>query len=110
MPRLIGYQGCLYRELWENQKPAIEQFGQRRVETATAHLLTYDGQFSVNPKPLGDVKLRSEVRTLYWQLLGFPPEHPLHGKTNLGPRLPNSWDKPAEAPPEEKPKRRTRKK
>lgn len=72
--RLIGYKGCAYRELWDRLKPATTKYGQQKVETATAHLLTYDGQFTCNPPPLAQVKLCEQVRGYCWQLLGPPPE------------------------------------
>ena len=72
--RSVGYEGCLYRELWDRLKPVVERFGQQRVESATLHLLFYEGQMTVNPKPLAKVQLRSDVRSLCWQLLGPPPE------------------------------------
>src|SRR5262245_12058462 len=72
--RLIGYLGCQYRELWDKLTPAIDRHGQQRVESATAHLLTYDKQFTVNQPPLAQVQLRAEVRRLCMQLLGPPPE------------------------------------
>lgn len=72
--RLIGYLGCQYRDLWQKLKPAIGKHGQQKVESATAHLLTYDKQFTVNPPPLAHVELRANVRRLCIQLLGPPPE------------------------------------
>jgi len=74
--RIIRYEGCLYRDLWTKLKPLADRFGQARVETATAHLLTYDRQFTVNPPPLAQVMLRAEARKLACGLLGLPPEHP----------------------------------
>ncbi len=71
--RLVGYAGCLYWDLWEKFKPATEVYGQARVETATAHVLSWEGQFTCNPKPLAEVQLRSEVSKLAWQFLGPPP-------------------------------------
>jgi len=37
-------------------------------------VLTYEGQYAVNPKPLAKVQLNYDVRNLCWQLLGPPPE------------------------------------
>src|SRR5262249_4607005 len=72
--RLVGYAGCLYRELWDRLRPAVDKHGQRAVESATAHLLTWEGQFTCSPKPLVQVQLRESVRRLARPLLGPPPE------------------------------------
>ncbi len=95
--RLIGYKGCVYRQLWDVLKPAIDTYGQRRVESATAHLLTYERQFAVNPPPLAPVTLRSDVREYCWMLLGPPPE-----KEDAFYRHPDGT--PRERPAKEEPK------
>jgi hypothetical protein len=107
--RAVGYLGCLYRDLWERLKPVTEQFGQRAVESATAHLLTYEGQFTCNPKPLAQVMLRTEVRNMSWQLLGPPPEKWDEFYEHTANRPPNPYAK-AEEPKAEKPKRSRKKK
>jgi hypothetical protein len=109
--RAVGYQGCTYRRLTEIIEELAKEFPKVQVESATYHCLTFEGQMTCNPKPLAKVELRTEVRKLCWQLLGPPPEHPLHGKLQ-GPALPNSWDKPPEQPeePQGKPKRKRTKK
>src|SRR5258708_7130702 len=76
--RLIHYRGCVYRDLWTVLKPAIDKYGQRRVETAQAHLCTFEGQFRVNLPPLAPVTLRADVRNFCWMLLGPPPESGRH--------------------------------
>jgi hypothetical protein len=91
----IGYRGVTYRELAELLETLGQKHDKRKLEAATVHLLTYEGQFTVSPKPLVEVKFRGEVRTLLWQLLGPPPKHPWHGKMGEGPHLPRSWDQPA---------------
>jgi len=115
--RIIRYEGCLYRDLWTKLKPLADRFGQARVETATAHLLTYDRQFTVNPPPLAQVMLRAEARKLACGLLGLPPEHPWAEvvRQNLPIPLPGETPEPkAEEKPEEpqpeKPKRTRKRK
>jgi hypothetical protein len=78
--REIGYKGCTVRELGQKIEDLSKQFEKRLVESATYHLCTFEGQMTCNPSPLAHVSLRSEVRRLCWQLLGPPPEHPLHGR------------------------------
>src|SRR4051812_11026566 len=92
--RLIGYGGCLYPQLWDKLKPAAEAYGQRRVESATAHLLTYEQQFSVNPPPLAKVELRANVRKLCFQLLGPEPDQWEEFHKNGTNPPPNPYRKP----------------
>lgn len=73
--REIGYQGCLYRDLLQKIETLSTQFDKVKVESAVYHLAIFEGQMTVNPKPLAEVKLRDEARKLCWQLLGYPPEY-----------------------------------
>lgn len=104
-------------------KELVQQYGQQRVESATANLCTFDGQFTVKPPPLAQVQLRSNVRPLCWGILGAPPEHPWHELMKRPEPLPPPWDmemdgKPKQLVPQEQslapqpekaPKKRTRK-
>jgi hypothetical protein len=84
--RLIGYQGCRFRELEGKLRPLVERFGEQRVEVASFHVLTYEGQVMRDAKPEAEVKLRGEARKLAWGLLGPPPEHPWHDAYKNGMR------------------------
>ncbi len=107
--RAVGYAGCTYRRLAEIIEELATQFDKRKVESATYFLVTFEGQMTCNPRPLAEVKLRSEVRKLCWQLLGSPPEHPWHGRLGDGPPLHEPPPaKPAE--PQTKPKKPRKKK
>jgi hypothetical protein len=110
--RLLGYAGCTYRDLLRQLEPLYQRYDKRKVDAAVVHLFTYDKQFSVNPPPLADVKLRSEARKLAWGLLGPPPEHEWHAAYKNGDRIPLPWEKAepkAEEPkPEEPPKAATK--
>jgi hypothetical protein len=109
--RAIGYAGCTYRDMLALLEPLGERFGKQRVESATYHLVTFEGQMTCNPKPLAQVSLRAEVRKLCWQLLGPPPETEdefyRHPDGTPVERLKKA-DEPAAANPA--PKKRTRKK
>ncbi len=108
--RAVGYAGCLYRDLWKLLEPIADQFGKTQVESATWHLLTFEGQMTVNPKPLAKVELRAEVRGLAWQLLGPPPEHEAAFYRNAdGSENWPEWKRRAELP-NEQPTSRMRKK
>lgn len=72
--RVIGYEGFYYREMEEKLQPLYDRFDKVRVESAVYYLATYEGQMTVNPKPLVPVSLRPNVRKLCFQLLGPPPE------------------------------------
>src|SRR5687768_9470999 len=72
--KLVGYAGLTYRDLQEKLEPLFRQLGKARVESAVYHLCTFEGQMTVNVKPLTHVSLRREVRELAWQMLGPPPE------------------------------------
>jgi len=74
LARLVGYAGLTYRDLITRSEPLRQKFGNQRVDSATYQLTTFEGQMTVNPKPLADVQLRPEIRKLCWQLLGPPPE------------------------------------
>jgi hypothetical protein len=37
--QLIGYAGCVSRDLWDRLQPAVEKFGKGKVERATTQLL-----------------------------------------------------------------------
>lgn len=73
--REIGYQGCLYRDLLQKIETLSGEFDKVKVESAVYHVATFEGQMTVNPKPLAEVRLREEARKLCWLLLGFPPEY-----------------------------------
>ncbi len=109
--RAVGYQGCLYRDLVKRLQPLVERFGEQRVETASLHLLFYEGQVLRNAKPLAEVKLREGARKHAVGLLGLPPEHPWHDALKTGEHIPHSWEKPEPHPPAEDraPKKRRRK-
>ncbi len=122
--RAVGYAGCVYRELHEKLAEAVKQFGQQRVDSATHHIVTFEGQMTVNPKPLANVQLRADVRKHCWGLLGPPPEHPWHELFKRPEPLPPPWEMepdgsprkkqpappPAEEPPATQPKRTRKKK
>lgn len=72
--RAVNYKGMPYRSLSELIETLAKQFDKRRVESACYHLVAFEGQMTVNPKPLAHVSLRAEVRKLAIQLLGPPPE------------------------------------
>src|SRR4051794_30529689 len=72
--RLIGYQGCTYRDMIEKTQPLRQKFGNHRIDSATYVLVTFEGDGTCNPKPLAQVSLRLDVRKLCFQLLGPPPE------------------------------------
>jgi hypothetical protein len=106
----VGYRGMTYRELTELIETLAKRFDKLRVESATYHLVTFEGQMTCNPKPLAQVSLRAEVRKLAWQLLGPPPESSESEHFHQpGPWKP-PWDRPPKEPPPEpqdgKPKRR----
>lgn len=84
-----------------------KQFDKVKVESAIYHLVTYEGQMTVNPKPLAEVRLRDDARKACWQLLGPPPEKKEAFNTNPdgSPRQGKKATSPASAPePSEKPK------
>jgi hypothetical protein len=99
--RVIGYQGCRFGELEGKLRPLVERFGEQRVEVASYHVLTYEGQVMRDARPGADVKLRGEARKLAWGLLGPPPEHPWHDAYKNGTRIPLPWEKPEPPPVEE---------
>jgi len=101
--RTIGYAGCVYRELWEKLAELVRQYGQQRVESATANLFRYEGQFRTNPPPLAQVQLRSDIRPLCWGLLGPPPEHPWHELFKRPEPLPPPWEMEPDGSPRKKP-------
>lgn len=72
--RAVGYFGILYRELTQKVEEFAKDHGKSRVESATWHLLSFEGQNRVNQSPLSKVDLRSDVRRFCFQLLGPPPE------------------------------------
>jgi hypothetical protein len=73
LARVIGYAGVAIEELTARIKPLVEKFGKQAVESALYHLTTYDTYRAERT-----VRLRQHVRQLCFQLLGPPPEHPLH--------------------------------
>lgn len=72
LARFVGYAGLTYRELIEKREPLRQKFGNPRIDSATYILVTFEGERTVNPKPLAHVSLRPEVRKLCRQLLGPP--------------------------------------
>jgi hypothetical protein len=99
--RIIGYEGCFFRELPEKLKPLVEKFGEARVEAVSYHLLTYDGQMTRSSPPLARVMLRGEARKLAWGLLGPPPEHPWHDAYRNGGRISLPWEREETKPRDE---------
>jgi hypothetical protein len=106
--RAVGYLGCTYRDLAQIIEDLAKKFPKVKVESATYHLLTFEGQMTCNPPPLAKVELRAEARKLCWQLLGPPPEKWDEFYANCTDPPPNPYVKPKETTPA-KPKR-TRKK
>jgi hypothetical protein len=108
--RLIGYAGFQYRELADKLEPLYQRFGKAKVESVVYQLASFDGQMTVKPPPLAKVMLRAEVKSLCWQLLGVPPDHPQYELMQQPEPLPNSWDiqKPA-ARKEARPRSRKKK-
>lgn len=101
---LVGYQGLTYREFQAKLEPLYERLGKVRVESAAWHVTCYEGQNTVNPKPLAHVWLRRDVRQLCWQLLGPPPDHEWYELWHKPEPLPLPWETPLpekklEAPP-----------
>jgi hypothetical protein len=80
----------------------------RKAESASWHLVTFEGQMTTNPKPLAEVRLRAEVRKLCWMLLGPPPDHPEYQLMKAAAPLPRAWDG-IQAEPQPKPKTRKKK-
>src|SRR4051794_9943861 len=73
--RTIGNTGMPYRDWKAKLQELIEKHGQE-AQTASYHLLYFDGQNRADPPPLSQVMLREDIKKLAWQLLGFPPGHP----------------------------------
>jgi hypothetical protein len=107
--RAIGYEGCTYREMLARLEPLEKQFGKQRVHAATVHLFFYEGQFTCNPKPLAHVRLREEIRTLVWQLLGPPPEHPEYAHYHQPEPFVPSWAREPQKPAEPAKPKKSRK-
>ena len=114
--RLIGYQGCTYRDMIARIEPLCKKFGNERLSSATYFLVTFEGDKTCNPKPLAQVSLRPDVRKLCFQLLGPPPEDwDRYYRYANGEPGPQHAEKMAElarltGTPEEKPKRTKKKK
>ena len=72
--RAVTYTGITYRRMTELIEDLGKIHGKPRIESAFYHCVQFEGQHTVNPKPLAHVMLRTEVRKLCWQLLGPPPE------------------------------------
>lgn len=106
--RIVGSQGFTYREMEGKREPLYKRFDKVAVQSAVYHLAIFEGQMTCNPKPLAQVKLRAEARTLCWQLLGPAPEHPWFDLWKKPERLPLPWDSEPQAADE--PKKRARKK
>jgi hypothetical protein len=88
LARAIGYEGCTYRQLNEKIEELGKHFDKRKLESAAYHLVTFEGQMTVKPKPLVKVEFRSEIRKLCWQLLGPPPEHPDYARAHPDAKKP----------------------
>src|SRR5437867_4351193 len=76
--RLIGYAGFPFHELNERLKPLAERFGKDKIHEVCRELVTllFRGKEKRSgPQEDAEVRLKPEVRTLAWQLLGPPPEH-----------------------------------
>ena len=104
--RLIGYRGTTYRAMTEMLEPLERKLGKQRVQSATYHIVTFEGKMTCNPKPLAEVTLRPEIRRLCWQLLGPPPESV--EAFNRQPLTPSNDERPTTR--KQPPARKTRKK
>lgn len=96
--RLVGYAGFPTAELEGRTGPLVERFGKAAVEDALRCLTTHS---PYREQPV--VRLREDVRKLCWQILGPPPEHPLHDYVKGVPEAQKVEEPPAK-------KRRPRKK
>jgi hypothetical protein len=76
LAREVGYAGCTYCQLCEHIEDLGKLHGKQRVESASYHLFTFEGDGTVNPKPLAKVSLRQHVRKIVHHLLGPDPEIP----------------------------------
>lgn len=98
--RLVGYAGLPCRDFERQLQKLIEKHG-RKAESASWHVVTFEGQMGVKPPPLAQVTLRQEARKLAWQLLGPPPEHPEHAHFQTSDPWMPPWARPKEEPPKE---------
>lgn len=107
LARKVGYKGCTYHQLTKHIDELAKTYDKQKLESASYYLFTFDGQMTVNPKPMAEVKLRENVRRLCWQLLGPPPGHPVSksGRDMVGEQpKPDPQPAPPPSPPKEKPK------
>ena len=103
LARKVGYAGCTYRQFCEHIEDLGKLHGKTRVESASWHLFTFEGESTVNPKPLAKVSLRQQVRKICHQLLGPDPEIPFTDMVEKILRLEEPEQEPPPKP--EKPKR-----
>ncbi len=108
--RAIGYAGIPYMQLTKVIEELSTKFPKAKVESVIFNLTTFEGQMTVHPPPLAQVKFREHVKPLLWQLLGPPPEKEDAFWTNRdGSKIPRpakeepKAPEPSQAPPEEKP-------
>lgn len=111
LARAVGYAGCTVRQLFEKIDALAKTLDKRKLESASTYLVSYQGQFTCNPKPLDHVSLRSDVRRLCHQLLGPDPMIP---ETNIVAAIlkpkPQAKASVADPPPDDGKRKRTRKK
>jgi hypothetical protein len=79
--RIIGYAGCSPFEFWD----AAKKLGipQEQLQDAVYDLTRTDRREASPPR----YEFTTPARALMFQLLGPPPEHPLHGRMGKGPPL-----------------------
>ena len=95
--RFVGYFGTTFQELQRKLELLGEAYGKTRAESASWHLCSFEGQNTINPKPLAKVELRSDVRRYCFMLLGPPPETwDSHYRNPDGTPMPQHAEKMAE--------------
>jgi hypothetical protein len=115
--RLIGYAGITPFAFWDaaKEKRLVEQYGKEKVMFAVCELTQYDLREQSDPR----YELNAEARKWCVQLLGQPPEHPLHEFLKQGPphlmgedalKWESDYRAQLEPSKEEKPKRKRTKK
>ncbi len=100
--RAVGYAGMTYIQLTQVIEDLATQFPKAKVESAIYHLTTFEGQMTVHPPPLAQVKFREHVKPLLWQLLGPSPEQEdaFYRHPDGSPReRPNKEEPPPSPPP-----------
>jgi hypothetical protein len=105
LAREVGYAGCTFRQYQQKIDELAKTYDRQKLESAGYHLVTYEGQMTVKPKPLANVQLRAEVRKLCWQLLGCPPGHRIPSIAEMLGPAPHAVEEPKTA---KKPPRRAK--